>query len=255
MRTVISDPADPRVADYLHLADPARRVGFFIVEGWEAVSRLLQTDWPIRSVLVSADKVDRLDAPDRVSLLVATQQVVEATVGFQLHRGVVAAVESRPLAGVSDIAASSQTLVVLEGLNDHENLGAIIRTVAALGIDGVVLDPTCADPFYRRCVRVSMGAVLTVPIARSSRWPEDADLLKKSGFRIIAMTPDSGARDIREVTPVAKVAVMLGSEATGLSPGAMGAADERVRIPQAAGMDSLNVGHAAAIALHHFAHR
>ena len=255
MRTVISDPADPRVADYLHLADPARRVGFFIVEGWEAVNRLLRTDWPIRSVLVSADKVDRLDAPERVSLLVATQAVVEATVGFQLHRGVVAAVESRPLAGVGDVASKSRTLVVLEGLNDHENLGAILRTVAALGIDGVVLDPTCADPFYRRCVRVSMGAVLTIPIARSSRWPGDVELLKTSGFRVVAMTPDSGARDIREVEPVAKVAVMLGSEATGLTAEALAAADELVRIPQAAGMDSLNVGHAAAIALHHFAHR
>jgi tRNA G18 (ribose-2'-O)-methylase SpoU len=255
MRTVISDPDDPRVADYVHLADPARRVGFFIVEGWEAVVRLLRTDWPIRSVLVSADKVDRLGAPAGVSLLVATQEVVEATVGFQLHRGVVAAVGSRPLAEISDVASSSQTLVLLEGLNDHENLGAIIRTVAALGIDGVVLDPTCADPFYRRCVRVSMGAVLTVPIARSSRWPADLDLLKEMGFKLVAMTPASDARDIREVEPPAKGAVMLGSEASGLSAEAMAAADERVRIPQAAGMDSLNVGHAAAIALHHFAHR
>jgi tRNA G18 (ribose-2'-O)-methylase SpoU len=255
MRTVISDPGDPRVADYLHLADPARRVGFFIVEGWEAVSRLLRTDWPIRSVLVSADKVDRLEAPAGVSLLVATQEVVEATVGFQLHRGVVAAVESRPLAELGAVASSCQTLVVLEGLNDHENLGAIFRTVAALGIDGVVLDPSCADPFYRRCVRVSMGAVLTVPIARSSRWPMDLDLLKEIGFTLVAMTPDSDARDIREVKPVARVAVMLGSEATGLSAEAMAGADERVRIPQASGMDSLNVGHAAAIALHHFAHR
>jgi tRNA G18 (ribose-2'-O)-methylase SpoU len=255
MRTVISDPADPRLSDYLHLADPARRVGFFIVEGWEAVSRLLRTDWPIRSVLVSADKVERLGAPEEVSVLVATQDVVEATVGFQLHRGVVAAVGLRPLADVSAVAAASQTLAVLEGLNDHENLGAIIRTVAALGIDGVVLDPTTADPFYRRCVRVSMGAVLTVPLARSSRWQEDLDLLKKTGFTLVAMTPDADARDIREVTRWSKVAVMLGSEATGLSPAAMAAADEKVRIPQATGMDSLNVGHAAAIALHHFAHR
>jgi tRNA G18 (ribose-2'-O)-methylase SpoU len=100
-----------------------------------------------------------------------------------------------------------------------------------------------------------MGAVLTVPIARSSRWLEDLDLLRDSGFRVVAMTPDSDARAIREVEPVAKVAVMLGSEATGLSAEAMAAADDRVRIPQASGMDSLNVGHAAAIALHHFAHR
>jgi tRNA G18 (ribose-2'-O)-methylase SpoU len=206
-------------------------------------------------VLVSADKVERLGAPEGVSVLVATQDVVEATVGFQLHRGVVAAVGIRPLADVAAVAAASQTLAVLEGLNDHENLGAIIRTVAALGIDGVVLDPTTADPFYRRCVRVSMGAVLTVPLARSSRWQEDLDLLKKTGFTLVAMTPDADARDIREVTRWSKVAVMLGSEATGLSPAAMAAADEKVRIPQATGMDSLNVGHAAAIALHHFAHR
>ena len=255
MRTVISDPDDPRVADYVHLADPARRAGFFIVEGWEAVVRLLRTDWPIRSVLVSADKVDRLGAPAGVSLLVATQEVVEATVGFQLHRGVVAAVESRPLAEIGDVASSSETLVVLEGLNDHENLGAIIRTVAALGIEGAVLDPTCADPFYRRCVRVSMGAVLTVPMARSLRWPADLDLLKELGFTLVAMTPSSEARDIRGLEPLARVAVMLGSEATGLTAEAMAAADQRVRIPQASGMDSLNVGHAAAIALHHFAHR
>jgi len=255
MRTVISDPDDPRVADYRHLADPTRRAGFFIVEGWGAVVRLFRTDFAIRSVLVAADKVDRLNVPAGVSLLVATQEVVEATVGFQLHRGVVAAVDNRPLVEVENLLGPSQTLVVLEGLNDHENLGAILRTVAALGIDGAVLDPTCADPFYRRCVRVSMGAVLTVPIARSSYWPEDLGLLREHGFKIVAMTPDSDAIDIRGTEQFSKVAVMLGSEATGLSFDAMAAADLRVRIPQSSAMDSLNVGHAAAIALHHFAPR
>ncbi len=255
MRTVISDPSDSRVADYQHLADPAPREGFFIVEGWDAVARLLQTDWPVRSVLIAAGKVDRLEVPEGLLLYVASEEVLAATVGFKLHRGVVAAVERRPLAALPDILRSSQTVAVLEGLNDHENLGAIFRSAAVLGMDAVVLDPTCADPFYRRCVRVSMGAVLTTPIARSEDWPTDLALIKQWGFTVVALTPHPVAADIGEVEVVGRVAVLLGSEANGLSTDAMAAADLTVRIPQSGDMDSLNVGHAAAIAFYRFGRR
>jgi tRNA G18 (ribose-2'-O)-methylase SpoU len=255
MRTVISDPDDPRVADYLHLTDPAPRMGFFIVEGWEAVVRLLRTDWPVRSVLIAADKVDRLEVPAGVPLYVASREVLAATVGFQLHRGVVAAVDRRPVSALADLLSSSHTLAVLEGLNDHENLGAIFRSAVVLGIDGVVLDPTCADPFYRRCVRVSMGTVLTIPIARSEDWLADLALMKQSGFTVVALTPHPAARDIGEVEVAGKPAVLMGSEATGLTTEAMAAADMMVRIPQSGDVDSLNVGHAAAIAFYRFGRR
>ncbi len=258
MRTLISDPGDERLADYRHLTDPARRIrveeegGFFIVEGWEAVRRLLTTDWVIRSILIAADRQDRLDVPAPVPAFVVSRAVLEATVGFQLHRGVVAAVARRPYVELSMIARAASSLAVLEGLNDHENLGSIFRSAAALGIDGVALDPTCADPFYRRSVRVSMGTVLTIPVARSRSWPGDLVVLKQHGFTLIGLTPNPAAAAIDDVEPPAKAALLLGSEAAGLSQGALAAADVVVRIPQRREVDSLNVGHAAAIAFHRF---
>lgn len=260
MRTLISDPGDERLADYRHLTDPAARIrqeeegGFFIVEGWEAVRRLLTTDWPVRSVLIAQDKVSKLKMPPAVPVLVAPPLVLEATVGFQLHRGVIAAVNRRAFPNLAEVAAAARTLVVLEGINDHENLGAIYRSAAALGGDGVILDPTCADPFYRRCVRVSMGTVLTTPTARANPWPEQIDSLRRHGFRVLAFTPRSEAADLNAVEVPARGALLFGSEAQGLSDSALEHADLIVKIPHRADVDSLNVGHAAAIALYRFGH-
>jgi tRNA G18 (ribose-2'-O)-methylase SpoU len=260
MRSFISDPDDQRLADYRQLNDPARRSareaegGFFIVEGWEAVQRLLTTDWPVRSVLLRRDQADRLPVPEDVITYLAPRPVLEATVGFQLHRGVVASVTRRPWPELKAVIEGAESVAVLEGLNDHENLGAIYRSAAALGIEAMVLDPTCADPFYRRCIRVSMGTVLTLPSARAGAWPADLDTIRGAGFTLVALTPRPPGLDLGAVERPHRPALLLGSEATGLSEPALAAADLVVRIRQREGIDSLNVGHAAAIAFYRFGH-
>ena len=138
---------------------------------------------------------------------------------------------------------------MVEGLNDFENLGALFRNAAAFGVDAVLLDPTCADPLYRRSVRVSMGYVLTVPFAvLPGTWPEGLATIRDAGFTLLAMTPDEAADDVRAVVCPQRWALMLGAEGPGLSPGSLDAADQRVRIPMANGVDSLNVATAAAVA-------
>jgi tRNA G18 (ribose-2'-O)-methylase SpoU len=144
------------------------------------------------------------------------------------------------------------SLLVLERIGDHENLGALFRTAAALGVAGVVLDPTCADPWYRRSVRVSMGAVFGLPFARAEDWPGVVRWLSGAGFEVVALTPGGSERlDEVRADPEARPAVLVGAEGPGLSPAALDLAPRHVRIPMAGGMDSLNVGHAAAIACHH----
>lgn len=257
----VTDPADPRVADYLGLPDVARRSrlerrhGFFVVEGVLAVERLLTAPgWSVRSVLVSRGQRPRLP-PTTAPVLVAEPAVMNAVVGFDLHRGVVAAVDRPPPLDAGDVLAGASQALVLEGIVDHENLGGLFRTAAAFGADAVLLDPTCADPLYRRSVRVSMGHVLAVPFARLERWPDDLGLVAAAGLATIALTPDPVAEPLPAVDPDAlgPAAVLVGSEGPGLSQAALAAADRRVRVPMAAGIDSLNVGVAAAVALHHLA--
>jgi tRNA G18 (ribose-2'-O)-methylase SpoU len=252
----IDDPADPRLADYLDLADPGarrrrERDELFVVEGVTAIGRLLDSDHRVRSILVTprargqlATRLEGLDAP----VYVASRDVLKATVGFDLHRGAVAAADRRPLHEVADVAATARRVAVLEGLNDAENLGAVSRSARALGVDALVLDPTCIDPYYRRIVRVSMGEVLLLPVARARRWPDDLDLLQREGFDVWALTPDRAADDIWTLAAPDRVALLLGAEGPGLTAKALAAADRRVRIPIDAAVDSLNVGHAAAIA-------
>ena len=179
--------------------------------------------------------------------------MLAATVGFDLHRGAVAAADRRPLPTLDDVVAGARTLAVLEGLNDPENLGAVARSARAFGIGGLVLDPRCLDPYYRRTVRVSMGEVLFLPIARAAAWPADLAVLHRAGFETWALTPDPTAEPLWSLDVPARVAVMLGAEGPGLSAAARAAATRRVRIPIAAGVDSLNVGHAAAVAFAHLA--
>jgi tRNA G18 (ribose-2'-O)-methylase SpoU len=150
------------------------------------------------------------------------------------------------------VAAAASRLAILEGINDHENLGAIFRSAAALGVEGILLAPTVPDPLYRRSVRVSMGAVLMVPYARVESWPGNLHGLKATGFTVVALTPDPSADLIESIVFPTRIALLLGSESEGLTKEALAAADLRVRIGQSGAMDSLNVGHAAAIAFHHF---
>jgi tRNA G18 (ribose-2'-O)-methylase SpoU len=252
----IEEPADPRLADYLELADPAarrrrEREELFVVEGITAIGRLLDSGHHVRSVLLTpraydrlASRLDGVDAP----VYVAPRPVLAATVGFDLHRGAVAAADRRPLPALDPVLAGARVVAVLEGLNDAENLGAVARSARALGVDAMILDPTCIDPYYRRIVRVSMGEVLLLPIARADKWPDDLDRIRTAGFTLWALTPDRDAETLWDLAVPPKVAVLLGAEGPGLSTSALAAADRRVRIPIDPAVDSLNVGHAAAIA-------
>jgi tRNA G18 (ribose-2'-O)-methylase SpoU len=251
----IEERADPRLADYFQLADPTarrqrEREELFIVEGVTAIGRLLDSGHRVRSMLLTpraydrlTDRLDGVDAP----VYVAPRAILAATVGFDLHRGAVAAADRRPLPALGDVLAPARQVAVLEGLNDAENLGAVGRSARALGIDAMVLDPTCIDPYYRRIVRVSMGEVLLLPIARAHRWPDDLDAIKAAGFELWALTPDRNGEVLWDLDVPPKVALLLGAEGPGLSAGALAAADRRVRIPIDPAVDSLNVGHAAAI--------
>jgi len=253
----IEDVSDARLADYVRLtdADLRRDAGYFIAESVEVVRRLLAAPHPVRSVLVTPARLLQLAedlAPLDVPVYVASQAVMNEVAGFKLHRGVVAAAGRLPEPTLEEVIQNAGTLAVLEGLNDHENLGAIFRSAGVLGIDAVLLDPTCADPYYRRTVRVSMGAVLQLPFVRLSNWHHDLAAVGRAGFELLALTPDHDAVSIDEIEvgPERRWALLLGAEGPGLRPATLVLADRRVRIPMRPGFDSLNVGHAAAIAFH-----
>jgi tRNA G18 (ribose-2'-O)-methylase SpoU len=257
----VTDPQDTRLALYGRLNEPEARerhekaAGVFIVEGQTAIERLLESKHEVISVLLTASRYENLSlrlAPLQVDVFVASREILRATVGFDLHRGAVALVRRPEPLALADVLATSRTLAILEGLNDHENLGAIARTARAFGIDAFVLDPTCADPYYRRAIRVSMGEMLFLPIAVATDWPGDLQQIRDAGFRILALTPSSDATPLRSVSRRVgeRMAIMLGAEGPGLTQQAQNAADERVRIEISPDVDSVNVGHAAAIAFH-----
>ena len=180
----------------------------------------------------------------------AQTSLLESVTGFHVHRGALAAMGRLPLKSVTDLLAQSSRLVVLEEVNSHTNLGAIFRSAAGLGMNAVLLSPTCADPLYRRSVRVSMGEVFSIPYARFESWPGGLADLRAAGFTVLALTPDPDATSIDdiEVRDGDKIALLLGAEGPGLSQSALGAATTRVRIPMGNGVDSLNVAAAAAVA-------
>src|SRR5690606_36441821 len=180
-----------------------------------------------------------------------------AITGFAFHRGVLASGARMPLPPAGELLAAARTVAVVEGINDHENLGSLFRNAAAFGVDAVLLDPTTADPLYRRSVRVSVGHVLRVPWTPVGDWPAALDDLRARGFTVVALTPTPGAEDIDALAarPPSRLALLLGAEGPGISPEAGARVDRRVRIPMAAGVDSLNVATAAAIAFHRLAPR
>lgn len=253
----IDDADDPRLDDYRGLRRPdqrSRAEGFFIAEGATVLERLLDAPHPIRSVVLTPARVARFAERLRevsAPVYVVSPDVVTSVVGYDLHRGVIASAARPAPAVLDDVLAGARTVVVLEGLNDFENLGAIARSARALGADALVLDPLTADPLARRVVRVSMGEVLFLPTVRIADWPAGLAVLGQAGFGLVAMTPASCAVDLFEVHRGhgERIAVMLGAEGPGLTAAALERADVRVRIPLRTGVDSLNVGHAAAIAL------
>lgn len=254
----IDDAGDERLSDYRLLKDAAARRHiegdeFFIAEGPVAIDRLIASEHRIRSVLVSHQKYERmaelldpLDAP----VYCVDKSLLHDIVGFDLHRGAIAAADRLTHPSLDDITGRYRRIAVLEGLNDPENLGAIARSGRALGIEALVLDPTCIDPYTRRTVRVGMGEILLLPSCRvaDDQWPQSLDRLRRAGFEIWAMTPATDSSDIWELGVPERLAVMLGAEGPGLSTRAIAAADRRVRLPIDPDVDSLNVGAAAAVA-------
>jgi len=255
----IVDPSDPLVADYFGLSDAeARRRddgGIFVAEGALVIEQLVRSRYRVRSFLVTEHglravgaAVAAVDAP----VYLATQEVMEAITGFHFHRGALAAADRGVGRHVAEVVAGADRLLLVEGVSDNENLGALFRNAAAFGVDGVLLDPTTADPLYRRSVRVSSGHVLRIPFARLPDWPLPAiTRLQAEGYEVVALTPSPTADDLRTLAPGPRWALLLGAEGPGLSAAALSAADRRVRITMAPGVDSLNVATAAAIALHH----
>jgi tRNA G18 (ribose-2'-O)-methylase SpoU len=267
-RAVVTDPTDPRLDGFRDLRDPAlrrsreERDGVFVAEGATVVGRLVRS--PYRTVTVAVvpeqeasvvAEMAGVDGLDEVELLLVDRPVLDAVAGFPVHRGVLALGARMPLGGIDDLGTAVRTVVVLEDCNDHENMGAIARSARALGADAMVLSPRCADPLYRRSVRVSMGEILRLPIVVASAWPAGLTQLQAAGFVVLALTPSPDALDLDglSLAPDDRVAVLLGAEGPGLTAAAQATCDVRVRIPIVAGVDSLNVGHAAAVALHHVA--
>jgi len=251
----VTDASDPRLDDFRDLMDadvrPDRR-GIVIAEGVNVVERLASSPYPIRAVFGVPARVEALRAalePHDVPVYVADKWLLSDVVGFRVTRGVLAAADRPAPPDVAALLRTARRVAVLESLNDFENLGALFRNAAAFGLDAVLLDPQCADPLYRRSVRVSMGHVLRVPFSvLPGPWPASLEQLRTAGLKILAMTPRASAVDLATVAPPERWAVLLGAEGPGLTDAALDASDQHVRIPMATGVDSLNVATAAAVA-------
>lgn len=261
-RCVVAHAADPRLDDFRDLVIADRRPdrpggrGLVIAEGVPVVQRLLASAYPVRAVMGVESRIEAL-ATDLstvdVPVYVVRAELMAEVVGFHLNRGVLAVAGRASMPSVADLLADADRVLLLEGVNDHENLGAVFRNAAGLGVDAVLLGDRCADPLYRRSVRVSMGHVLRVPFAELVPWPGGLDRVRAAGFEVWALTPNRSAVALGSLKPERKVAMLLGAEGTGLTDAALAAADVQVRIPMVHGVDSLNVATAAAIACYHVA--
>jgi tRNA G18 (ribose-2'-O)-methylase SpoU len=254
----IDDPADPRLVDYRDLRDVQLRKhlevehGLFIAEGEKVVRRALQAGFLPRSFLMAARWLDGLSeamAATDAPCFVVSEEIAEQVTGFHVHRGALASMVREPLRDLDEVLAEAHSIMVLEDIVDHTNVGAIFRTAAAMGFDAVLLSPRCADPLYRRSIKVGMGAIFSTPWTRLPDWYDALLSLEQHGFVSVAMTLGEGAVGIEEaVDGVDKVALVMGSEGHGLSQRWEETATRRAHITMRSGIDSLNVGAAAAIA-------
>jgi tRNA G18 (ribose-2'-O)-methylase SpoU len=261
----IGDPSDPRLADYRDLRDVQLRQsveaehGLFLAEGEKVVRRAVEAGFDVRSLLLAprwleglADVLEGTDAP----CYVVSEALAEQVTGFHVHRGALASLARRPLPSVDEVLAGARTVVVLEDIVDHTNVGAIFRSAAGFGIDGVLLAPRCADPLYRRSVKVAMGAVFALPWTRLEEWYDAVPRLSERGFTTVALTLGDDATPLDEaVAGLDKVALLLGSEGHGLSARWERSSDRRAVIPMRPGIDSLNVAAATAVACYETARR
>lgn len=265
-RFAIADFEDPRISDYQNLKDAilGSRCSRFIVEGRGNLEVLLERS-PYRpnSILLS-ERTERSLGPTldglapQCPIYVAPQPVLDRIVGFPIHRGCLAVCDRDPPSNAIELAERlfaehpAPRIVVLESLRNLDNVGGIFRNAMALGAHGVFLCPETCDPLYRKAIRTSMGGSLCVPFARAAQWPSFLLDLRKLGFRLLALDPDSSSLDLREFEPAQSgpVALLLGTEGAGLSEAALEQADLRLRIAMEEGVDSINVSVAGAIALH-----
>lgn len=256
---------DPRVADFANLKDAELRRqefhgtrGTFIAESELTVRQLLASRCRVRAVAIAPEMLEKMTpaisarhAMEAFPVYVVDAELMERIAGFNFHRGVLAGGVRPPNADVDELLRTSTSLTILEGLSNHDNIGSVFRNVAALGgaRPGVLLGPGCCDPFYRKSLRVSIGHVLDVPFATLPHWPNDLDRIAAAGWTVLALTPDASARDIRTFADDrGRCALLLGAEGPGLTDHAMRKA-VRVRIPMRAGVDSLNVAVAGAVAM------
>jgi tRNA G18 (ribose-2'-O)-methylase SpoU len=260
------DATSPALTDYVGLTDVALRrrrepaEGLFIAEGEKVLRRAIDAGYPPRSFLLEekwlpalADLVERVDVPVHL----ADRETLEEITGYVVHRGALAAMSRLPLEPAADLLARVAErppcrVAVFEDLVSHTNLGAAMRSAAALGVDAVLVTPRCADPLYRRSVRVSMGAVFQVPWTRLGAWPDDTHLLREAGFRTAALSLSAESLTLDELAARRedRLALVLGTEGEGLSSATVAATDVSVRIPMSGGVDSLNVAAAAAVAFY-----
>jgi tRNA G18 (ribose-2'-O)-methylase SpoU len=256
---------DPRLEGYRNIPDAEllRRRGVFVAEGRLVVGRLLESDHRVVSLLLNEAAFRGLEPqlaalPDAVPVYVCPSGALATIVGFNLHRGCLALAERPAERAPSELLSRAEFLLVLESVTDPDNVGSAFRNAAAFGAGGVLLNAACCDPLYRKAIRTSMGSVLRMPFARLASWPADLEMLKAGGFTLVALTPGAYAVDLSSCArpqPRQRMAVLVGSEGSGLSAEAEAMADVCVRIPISADVDSLNLATASGIALHYFTDR
>jgi tRNA G18 (ribose-2'-O)-methylase SpoU len=258
VRIVAIDSADDeRVRDFTSLTDVDLRVrrepaeGLFIAESARVVQRAIAAGFVPRCGLSQQRWVDELREcldPFDIDMYVGDEAMLRTITGYRVHRGALVSMQRKPLPALPDVLATAKHVLVLEDIVEPTNVGAIFRSAAALGIDAVLVTAECADPLYRRAVKVSMGGVFTVPWTRITPWPQALDDVRAEGFRVLALSPGTDATDIARVDPGDRWALLLGTEGDGLTPGTMTRSDDVVRIPMHRGVDSLNVAAASAVA-------
>jgi tRNA G18 (ribose-2'-O)-methylase SpoU len=257
----VTDPADRALTDYRDLTDVAlrRRIepagGLYLAESSKVIARAIAAGHQPRSLLLLAKWLPELEAllaPFDVPVFVGEADILAAVTGFDMHRGALASMHRPALRDPADLLRDAHRVVVIEDVVDHTNVGAIFRSVAAIGADAVLISPRCADPLYRRSVRVSMGTVFQVPWTRIPDWPEAAGILSAAGFHsaALALSDDAVSLDTFARNPPDRLAILLGAEGDGLSDKALRHADTVVTIPMLHGVDSLNVAAASAVALY-----
>jgi tRNA G18 (ribose-2'-O)-methylase SpoU len=248
---------DPDLAVFTDLTDVALRTvrepadGVFIAEGLKVITRAMAAGMRPLHALTTQRWVDGLlGATGTIPVIVGTEDELLAVTGYRVHRGALVAFERPVDPGLAAIARDATRLVLLEDLKEHANVGTIVRSAAAFGLHGLVVSPKCADPLYRRSVKVAMGTVFTMPWTRSDEWGQTLRQVKALGFRLAALTPAQDATDLRTFTPRGdeRIAMIFGTEGPGVSASTLAACDLRLRIPMREGVDSLNVGAAAAVA-------